>query len=171
MFKALKGLAVVTLGFLGMVWASPGETQGRVDAYDPQAGYIVVNGVRLVLGPSLVIRYGPPRVGSLVEVKLAGVNGTVRSIEVKGRAGNSPGRAGDIYGRVDVWDQGAGYVVVNGQRYGLVNNLTLKYGSPKVGDYVKLYLTYAQGQAVVYKLESKKEDFKSSENRKNEDDH
>ena len=92
----IKGILVSTVALMALVslgWASPNggqtyrEVAGKVQTFNPQAGYVVVNGQKLTLAKNVRYEYGRPGVGSYVELKLSNQQGNwlVYKLEVKQR--------------------------------------------------------------------------------------
>lgn len=86
--------AVSLVALLSLGLASPDGSQtyrevaGRVESFDPQGGFVVVNGQKLILAKSVRYEYGRPGVGSYVEARLVKQDGQWRVyiLEVKPRA-------------------------------------------------------------------------------------
>ncbi|MCX7782066.1 MAG: hypothetical protein N2318_00290 [Meiothermus sp.] len=61
----------------------------------------------------------------------------------------------EIKGRVEAVNWQAGYMVVNGQKLALAQNVQYEYGRPVVGSYVEVKVRSQQGQPLAYKVELK----------------
>ena len=98
----VSAMALMVLGSL--TWASPGESKsyrefkGRVESFNPQTGFIVVNGMKLTLARNVLYEYGHPAVGDFVELKATNQQGglLIYKIEVKQRSSNGI-RSGEQY--------------------------------------------------------------------------
>ena len=94
--EKIKGILVSMVALIALVsfgWASPNGSQiyrevvGKVQTFNPQAGFVVVNGQKLTLAKNVRYEYGRPGVGSYVEVELINQQGKwlVYKLEVKQR--------------------------------------------------------------------------------------
>lgn len=93
----IKGILISTVALMALIslgCASPNggqtyrEVMGKVQSFNPQAGYVVVNGQKLTLAKNVRYEYGRPGIGSYVELKLSNQQGNwlVYKLEVKPRS-------------------------------------------------------------------------------------